>query len=166
MAKSSSKVSILGTEMTKAQAAQLKKGLRSGIQQFVFYLRVITAIKLILFGIFFFYLREMRLSKCQCAENWKRDFLTFATGYIFLYQLALLAQPLLGAQYPFLSLLDSLVSVAFLVTAVIYIQDLKKSKCNCSEKWERTTMEVYVYFTVAVVAMTVVMSLIGLFNSR
>lgn len=173
MAKKGSSVSLMETlipaqaftGMTKAQTSKVKRSLRSGIEQFVFYLRIISFIELVLFGIFFFYLREMRISKCECAQNWKRDFLTFATGYIFLCQLALLFQPLLNIRYPVLATVEGIVSIAFIVIAISYIQDLRKNKCQCSEGWERTTMEVYVYFMVTIVTMAVLMGLIGLFSS-
>ena len=93
------------------------------------------------------------MQKCECSENWKRDFIKYfsmtAIGVIvvllvlvFVERLASLPQGL----KMIVSLLRSVYFVAFVVflgVLFFYTRNLSKTKCECSEDKMRTIMHYF-----------------------
>lgn len=59
------------------------------------------------------------------------------------------------------SLIISLcISIAFPLVALFWIDKLEKTKCECSDNWERQYMKGYLYFIISFVAINILLTII------
>jgi hypothetical protein len=104
---------------------------------------LVTAILIVLYSYILKYINDLTVKKCECSENWKRDFIKYfsmvAIGVlvvslvlVFIERLSTLPSGL----KLFSKLLNRVYFVAFLVFLGVlftYTRNLSKTKCECSE---------------------------------
>lgn len=95
----------------------------------------------ILYTFVFIYIRDLEKTGCECAIDWKSDF-------ILVYICIFLPIACWNAFAPFSYTVGAFIGVltlAFIIIVLIYIHDLKKKKCECSESKVRDVLEIVNY---------------------
>jgi len=107
---------------------------------------------------------------CKCSEDWKRDYIKyFLIVYFFIIIIQIFSYILFGELIHKYSkvfvgvlLIFGLFSYVNIAIAIIYINDLKNIKCECSEDTRR---EIYYYYNIIaaiIIAMGILYFLIAL----
>ena len=117
------------------------------LDNLVLYTGIIILINLILFS----YILKLEREKCDCTDNWMRDYIKYYTSILVILSLITLVVPVfLGDKTP--KIMKSLASVfrvivllATLVQVYVvftYSQALNcnKKKCECSQDWRSQFM--------------------------
>jgi hypothetical protein len=104
---------------------------------------LITTLFIVFYSYILKYINNLNVKKCECSENWKRDFIKYfsmtAIG-VLVIQLVLLFVERLSTLPKGLKLFSKLLNwvyiLAFLVFLGVlftYTRNLLKTKCECSE---------------------------------
>ena len=127
-----------------------------------------------LIGLIIYYLKHLETIGCKCAMNYKRT-------YIMSYQIFALAfgvgtllsgnkmvEYIVETSYavPFLILL-AVAAITNIVFTLMYVEELKKENCDCSESVFRTMMYIISIIQAATLGLTILFGIIvgGLFMS-
>ena len=90
-----------------------------------------------------YYLFRLKQIDCKCSLNYKRNYIICFNIFLVCYSvLIILTNTNLSITYPVLGLLISVASITNVVFTLMYVNDLKKQNCNCSESFMRTLMYV------------------------
>ena len=108
----------------------------------------LMAINIIIYVIILVYIFQMNSKQCQCASNWKREFIKYFSFYAILR--TIFAAVYSETIYKKLSstpslivfpILDAILFLSFLIIILTYIAELKRNKeCLCSKNWKREFM--------------------------
>lgn len=114
-------------------------------------------------GTILYYLNRLRTENCECALNWKHDFL-FA--YMIIGILSGSYSILTGKDVYGNSNLLLLISLALVISYFIigyqYLDDLESKPCPCSVSDIRTLFKYYLYFNIALLSFSVIIAIGGL----
>jgi len=128
----------------------------------------IYIINIILYFITFSWIVLLEKNKCDCGNNWKRDFIKYYILAMILFILICIIYEKL-ASYSivpknFDNIFDKLWYILFLsqiifVTVVfIYIRDLIRNKCKCEESKSREVSSVYSFVDMMIFITTCIMA--------
>lgn len=95
----------------------------------------------VLYTFVFIYIRRLEKTGCECAIDWKSDF-------ILVYICIFLPIACWNAFAPFPYTVGAFIgalTLAFIIIVLIYIHDLKKKKCDCSKSTVRDVLEIVNY---------------------
>jgi hypothetical protein len=143
----------------------------------------IITLSSVLFIVFYSYIlkyvNDLNVKKCECSENWKRDFIKYfsmaAIGVIVLQIVLSLLELKLKLPYSLKLLLNILRGVygitftVFLGVLFFYTRNLLKTKCECSEDKMRTIMHyfstivggLYLFVMLLVLILVIIMSAVA-----
>jgi hypothetical protein len=100
------------------------------------------------------YTVDLREKNCACAIDWRLTFIQFAiifnllAGFIAFY-------------VPVIAVLTVPIAIAFIIVGLMYIQDMKSSKCSCSENRARDMLEILLYVSAVMWVMSIVFVITG-----
>jgi hypothetical protein len=89
------------------------------------------------------YTLDLKSASCTCAMDWRLTFIQFAIVFSIIGGLLTFYLPVIGA-------LVLPVSVAFIIVGIMYIRDMKATKCQCSEARERDVLEIILYISAGI----------------
>ena len=107
----------------------------------------IYSINIILYFITFSWIIILEKYKCDCSKDWKREFIKYFILVLILYILISIISNFIST--PLNSILEYIKYVVyigelfFIVITFIYIQELIKNKCECSNMMQRDITLVY-----------------------
>ena len=109
------------------------------IPQYIF-----SAFVIALYIAFLVYLFKLEKIGCDCALNWRRNYMI---GFmIFALTSNFLSMVVPGIKFNIVLIsLSTILSLMFLVVSVQYVQKLKKDKCECSKDLTREIMYYYAW---------------------
>lgn len=84
------------------------------------------------------YLLKLEKIGCECAMDWKRNYIMFFTVLSILY--LMIAPVISESAMPFVQTVFIVLAVMNMVYVVQYVHRLKKTKCECSESIIREVM--------------------------
>jgi hypothetical protein len=137
---------------------------------------LITALFIVFYSYILKYISDLNVQKCECSENWKRDFIKYfsmaAIGVIVLQIVLSLLELKLKLPYSLKLLLNILRGVygitfiVFLGVLFFYTRNLLKTKCECSEDKMRTIMHYFSSILGGLYILFALLALIGLILTR
>lgn len=89
------------------------------------------------------YTVDLKAKSCTCAVDWRLTFIQFAIVFSII-------GGVLSYYVPILSVLVLPVSIAFILVGIMYIYDMKKTKCECSQATERDALEIILYISAGI----------------
>ena len=128
------------------------------------YIRIGNIVSIIVFSIFLLYINDLEKKNCVCSEDWKREGIKYYSivqigiNTLLLFLLANMKQYLKS-----IILIMGLLYWPFLIITLIWIGDLKEEKCECSDGWERSFMEIYSYVVIVLHAIIIILKMILIF---
>lgn len=129
-------------------------------------LYVISLIVVIIYIIILTYIFQMNSQLCQCASNWKKEFIRYYCFYAILKTVLIVFfytsvyQKKVFNVYKYA---DILLFITFVIITVTYINELRKEKCLCSDNWKRKLTLVYAWIGVGMSGLLLVSATIFIF---
>ncbi len=128
---------------------------------------------MLLFAYILNFLFKLESTGCECAMDWRRNYIMFYMAYMLLFTvtslLMLFAKKppsrMLRKLHAILSPVSILLGILFIVFTFQYVHRLHKEKCGCSEDMGRTVLTLVAAIDAAVFAvmgLVILISLIGL----
>jgi hypothetical protein len=108
------------------------------------------AIQTGLYIAFLLYLGKLEQTGCECALNWRRQFIIAFIVVTLVWTLATVVMTPFKNVY--LAVLLTAFRLAFIVIAIQYVNKLKKDKCECSEHLTRDILYYYAWIAVILTA--------------
>jgi len=143
------KIKSLDTDLSIQKSKNLMKVLNvSGIIVIIIYIIILT------------YIFQLNSQLCQCASNWKKEFIRYYCFYailktiIIVYGFSSLHQNKIFNIYKYV---DIILFISFVVITLIYINDLRKNKCLCSQSWKRKLALIYAWIGVGMSGLLLVL---------
>lgn len=138
--------------MIESQKAEIDKIIKFGTIVLVFEFILIMISITINFMALQWILKLEQIS-CKCSENWKRDYIKYVLYGWFLYILVpiifnlyeLFTGETLSSSsiFDIIKLIFGLFFIANVIISIMYISELKETKCSCSEDIRRETYYYY-----------------------
>lgn len=103
-------------------------------------------INIILYFITFSWIVLLEKNKCECSKNWKRDFIKYYIMLMILFIISYGIYEIMSANklinnydfiFDFLRNLMLISEIGFVAIVFIYIRNLIKNRCKCSESPNR-----------------------------
>lgn len=94
-------------------------------------------------GLVIYYLNHLNTIGCKCAMNYKRDYILYYNIFAIIYgcfSLTPFYNPQYMTHYMVVSILIMCGAILNVVFTILYVEDLKKEKCTCSESYIRELM--------------------------
>ena len=129
-------------------------------------LYVPSLIVIIIYIIILTYIFQMNTQLCQCASNWKKEFIRYYCFYAILKTVLIVFfytsvyQKRIFNVYKYA---DIILFITFVIITVTYINELRKKKCLCSENWKRKLTLVYAWIGVGMSGLLLVSATIFIF---
>ena len=103
---------------------------------------IFNAIIVALYIAFLVYLFKLEKVGCNCALNWKRNYMITFMIFALSTNLISIIIPSLGHNVVFV-FISAVLSLMFLIVTIQYIRKLKNDKCDCSKNLTREIMFYY-----------------------
>lgn len=108
------------------------------------------------------YLLNLEKIGCECAENWRKNFIIFYMIFSLIYSVIIILVP--QTLPPIIQFILLSFGVANIIITIQYIYKLKKDKCECSESILREILYFIAIFNALLFILLVVLSIMLLFN--
>ena len=149
------KIKISDTDLSIEKSKNLMKVLNvSGIIVIIIYIIILT------------YIFQLNSQLCQCASNWKKEFIRYYCFYailktvIIVYGFSSLYQNKIFNIYKYV---DIILFISFVVITLTYINNLIKNKCLCSQSWKRKLALIYAWIGVGMSGLLLVLGTVLIF---
>lgn len=119
---------------------------------------ITKAIETGLYIAFLMYLGKLEQTGCECALNWRRNFIIAFILVALVWTVGTSLTTSFNNVY--IAMLLTAFRLAFIVIAIQYINQLKKDKCECSQHLTREILYYYVWVAVVLTAIAL-FSIIG-----
>ena len=129
-------------------------------------INVSAIIVIIIYIIILTYIFQLNSQLCQCASNWKKEFIRYYCFYailktiIIVYGFSSLHQNKIFNIYKYV---DIILFISFVVITLTYIKDLRKNKCLCSQSWKRKLALIYAWIGVGMSGLLLVLGTVLIF---
>lgn len=134
--------------LVKNQKIKIIFNLKSYIILMIFALYFSLLISISLNYIILNYIDNLERIDCNCSDTWRSKFIKFYSTYLIVIQTFIILVDIktllkfIRIVLPFY-LVTQILGIFYLITIFQYSSNLKKSKCKCSNKWERDLMYYY-----------------------
>ena len=119
---------------------------------------VLAIVVLTFLAISFNYIRKLEETGCECAKDWKRDYIFWyliISIFFWVLYIVLLA---FGDEWGIMTSLPMIVfrtlfilaTIAFIVISLLYVHHLKVEKCKCSESSGRVVLQIVTWYHVVI----------------
>ena len=114
---------------------------------------------LALHAMVFNYVYNLEKEKCVCSAGLNRTLVKYGSAtVVVLVFLGLL----LGNRFPVLMSIIGFVSLPYIISVVVFVVNLIRKKCRCSDTWERRVLQVWIAlltinFLVAIIMLAMVL---------
>ena len=149
------KIKISDTDLSIEKSKNLMKVLNvSGIIVIIIYIIILT------------YIFQLNSQLCQCASNWKKEFIRYYCFYailktvIIVYGFSSLYQNKIFNIYKYV---DIILFISFVVITLTYINNLIKNKCLCSQSWKRKLALIYAWIGVGMSGLLLLLGTVLIF---
>lgn len=123
---------------------------------------LIAIVVITLQAISFNYIQKLEQVGCECAKDWKRDFIFWYLVVSIIYWVFMIVVMSFGDKWNLMTstplyvfkILFNLGTIAFVVITLMYVSYLKKEKCKCSESAGRLVLQIMPWYYVATWALT------------
>lgn len=124
-------------------------------------------INIILYFITFSWIVLLEKNKCECSKNWKRDFIKYYIMAMILFMVLYGIYEITSVNkiinnydfiFDFLRNIMLIAEIGFVTVVFIYIRDLIKKGCKCSESPNRDISLFYSTVDLIIFAITAVMA--------
>jgi len=124
-------------------------------------------INIILYFITFSWIVLLEKNKCECSKNWKRDFIKYYIMTMILFVVSYGIYEIMSANriinnydfiFDFLRNIMLISEIGFVAIVFVYIRDLIKNRCKCSESPNRDISLFYSTVDLIIFAITGVMA--------
>lgn len=134
-------------------------------------MNIASLIILALYFWIFVFLVNLKNVKCDCAINWKRDYIMGFIGFVLLFNLYLLLVDTTKAKFTSTHIILAFLVVAAAILNIIlmiqYTLDIQKNKCECADKVSLTVMQFLAFFQIfAIVLVLMLVIFLGMFLSK
>jgi hypothetical protein len=105
------------------------------------------------------WIHKLEEISCKCSDNWMRTYIKYFLYFYFVMTLISIVSNIylsegkkshMHTYYRYLSLIFNVVAFVSIIVAIIYIDELKKTNCVCSEDVRR---EIYWYYNIATLSL-------------
>jgi hypothetical protein len=111
------------------------------------------AFSFVIYVIFLVYLNKLEKTGCDCALNWKRNYMIAFIVFSMTWNVANIFAPSLRKN-GILAIIAVALSLMFIVVTIQYVNKLKDDKCDCSKEFTRTILYYYAWVMVAMLVIT------------
>ncbi len=125
----------------------------------LFFIIAIYIIEIVINYMALMWIYRLEEISCKCSQNWKRDYIkyilyiylvmTFVSLVINIY-LYVSKEEIVNIYYRYISFIFNIIVFASLIIAIVYIDELKKNNCTCSEDIRR---EVFWYYNIIMLSL-------------
>jgi hypothetical protein len=131
----------------------------------LFAIIVINLVEIVINYMALLWLYKLEEISCKCSQNWKRDYIKY---FLYIYFVKTLINLLVNiymyvshiaykdsnfySYYKYILFIFNIIAFANLIIVIIYIDELKKNNCTCSEDFRR---EIYWYYNIILLALFV-----------
>lgn len=119
--------------------------------------RLMNVISILLFTYFLVYLHKLESTGCECAKNWRRDYIM--AYCVFSICVLILNFVIVGnltsekiRLLRLISLATFVLNILFVIFTFQYVHSLKRTKCQCSENLARTIMYIVAFIDAVIYA--------------
>lgn len=120
---------------------------------------LISILGVALWSYIFVYILKLEKIGCECALDWRRTFIQYYIIVLVLVALSQIAN--IFTTLPIIVKICLLFgSIAFITITFLYVRDLKKKKCECSDETARDVLEIVNYIQIGIVGFVL---LIGIY---
>ena len=120
---------------------------------------VMTLIGLALNAYFLYYVDQLRRGGCACADGWKRSFMEASLVFFIVWAVVSMFTRVTAT---WLMLVTTLVMLAYVVVARMFIEDVKRNDCRCAENNAFAFLNVWNWIQIAMLMVYVVLVLLFL----
>lgn len=132
------------------------------IPQYIF-----SAFIIALYIVFLVYLFKLEKIGCDCALNWKRNYMITFMIFVLSTNFVSIILPSLRYNVVFV-VISAVLSLMFLIVTIQYVQQLKKDKCDCSKDLTREIMFYYSWIMLVLfwLSIAILLYVLYLLNTR
>jgi len=129
---------------------------------------IILLMEFISLFIFLSYFHDLKDKKCNCSMNWKYGIIKKCIIGFIVVNLILLLQP--GKFVPkriqtLMTVIYSSVSIGYIIILGLWLYEMHKTQCKCTDDWRKTMLEVVFLFTcICIVLLIILLFAISLLN--
>jgi hypothetical protein len=110
------------------------------------------------------YTFKLRKNKCECAIDNRLTFIQFAL--IFNMTIGLFVAMSYGVTNHILRAISIIIGIIYVIISILYIRDMRKTNCACSEDTARDVWEVLVYISAVLYVLMAVTTVVSLGMNR
>jgi hypothetical protein len=103
---------------------------------------IISAFIIALYIVFLVYLHKLEKIGCDCALNWRRNYIIAFIVFSLTWNVATMFSPSLRYNL-LIAIIVFALALMFLIVTIQYVNKLKKDKCECSKDLTREIMLYY-----------------------
>lgn len=129
-------------------------------------LNIFSLVVIIIYIIILTYIFQMNSQLCQCASNWKKEFIRYYCFYAILKTVLIVFFYTSVYQNKIFNVykhIDIILFITFVIITITYINELRKKKCLCSNNWKRKLTLIYAWFGVGMSGLLLVFATIFIF---
>jgi hypothetical protein len=128
---------------------------------------IFSAFIVALYIVFLIYLFKLEKIGCDCALNWRRNYMIVFMIFALSTNLVSIIVPSLRLNVVF-AVISATLSLMFLIVTIQYVQKLKSDKCECSKDATREIMFYYSWIMLILfwLSVAILLYVLYLLNSR
>lgn len=127
---------------------------------------IFSLVVIIIYIIILTYIFQMNSQLCQCASNWKKEFIRYYCFYAILKTVLIVffyTSVYQNKIFNVYKYADIILFITFVIITITYINDLRKKKCLCSETWKRKLTLIYAWIGVGMSGLLLMLATIFIF---
>lgn len=128
---------------------------------------IFSAFIVALYIVFLVYLFKLEKVGCDCALNWRRNYMIAFMIFALSTNLVSIIVPSLKLSIVFV-IISAVLSLMFLIVTIQYVKKLKKDKCDCSKDLTREIMFYYSWIMLVLfwLSVAILLYVLYLLNTR
>jgi hypothetical protein len=119
-------------------------------------------INVVLYFITFSWIVILEKNKCECSNNWKREFIKYFLLIFISYIILSILFQLTNTNsivFNYIKYILYVAEIVFIIITFIYIQELIKNKCECSKMIQRDITYIYTIVDIIVILLSIFLAI-------